>query len=244
MKKIIAAVFLAATCVLAHAETTPISNKLDSRVREAVYVDGQVYKLYTTLLRATTIEFPPGEVLNNIVAGDSDSLQFQSVPGGRLIAIKPVIKNLNTNITLYTNRRAYYFNVIESPKATYFAVRFNGGYTVKENTLTDTTPHLDTTAPYVNYGANKQAAITPTKIWDDGVFTYFQFYPTAPIPAIFKTDNGRESSVNSTVQLNHVMRVSGLSNYWSLRSDQTNVVVKRMQPGTTSLSRTETNHVR
>jgi type IV secretion system protein VirB9 len=230
MRKLFIAGLVCLVPTLASAETIPPSNHLDKRVRDADYVDGQVYRVYASVLRATTIEFPPGEILNNVVAGDTEALQFQSIPGGRVVAIKPVTRGINTNVTLFTNRRAYYLNVIERPDTTYFTVRFNGGYTVKDKLLPDS-KKIQPMGIYQRYGANLKNAITPTNIWDDGVYTYFEFYPTSPIPAIFKTLNGDEITVNSSILENKVVRVSGISNFWILRSGSLETVVKRMNPG-------------
>lgn len=97
MKKIVVAAAISIANLLplsAYAEAVPPSNNLDSRVREASYVDGQVYRVYTSVLKTTTIEFPAGEILNNVVAGDTEALQFTSIPGGRVVAIKPVLRAL------------------------------------------------------------------------------------------------------------------------------------------------------
>lgn len=230
MKQLIITSIMSTIPVFAMAETVPKSNRLDNRIREATYVDGQVFRVYTSLLRSTAIELPAGEIFSYLVAGDTEAIQYNGVPGGRVVAIKPVVRGLNTNITLYTNKRSYYLNVIEKPNSAYFALRFNGGYTLKEQILPDS-KKVHPTGPYMNYGANIKNAITPTNIWDDGVYTYFEFYPTSPLPAIFKTLTGDEITVNSVVLENKVMRVSGLSNYWILRSGDLETVVKRMQPG-------------
>ncbi|QWK80883.1 MULTISPECIES: TrbG/VirB9 family P-type conjugative transfer protein [Brucella/Ochrobactrum group] len=230
MKRLIIASVIGALPAFAMAETVPKSNRMDSRVREATYIDGQVFRVYTSLLRSTAIELPAGEVYNYLVAGDTEAIQYAGAPGGRVIAIKPILRGLNTNITLYSNKRAYYLNVVEKPNSAYFAVRFNGGYTLKEQVVPESN-RGHPTGPYMNYGANVKNAITPTNVWDDGIYTYFEFYPSSSLPAIFKTLTGEESTVNSTVLENRVMRVSGLSNYWVLRSGTLETVVKRMQPG-------------
>lgn len=230
IKHLMIATVLSTVPVYALAETVPKSNRLDNRIREATYIDGQVFRVYTSLLRSTAIELPAGEIFSYLVSGDTEAIQYNGVPGGRVVAIKPIERGINTNITLYTNKRAYYLNVIEKPNSAYFAVRFNGGYTTKEQTVLPDSKKIHPSGPYMNYGANVKNAITPTSIWDDGVYTYFEFYPTAPLPAIFKTMTGDEITVNSTVLENKVMRVSGLSNYWILRSGDLETVVKRMQP--------------
>ncbi|WP_273794989.1 TrbG/VirB9 family P-type conjugative transfer protein [Brucella intermedia] len=244
MRKLVIAGLMCLVPTLASAEAVPPSNNLDKRVRDATYVDGQVYRINASILRATTIEFPPGEILNNVVAGDTESLQFQSIPGGRVVAIKPVTRGINTNVTLFTNRRAYYLNVIERADTPYFTVRFNGGYTVKDQPLPDS-KKVQPMGIYRRYGANLKNAITPTNVWDDGVYTYFEFYPTSPIPAIFKTLTGDEITVNSSILENKVVRVSGISNFWVLRSGSMETVVKRMNPGQpVRMQQTEARHER
>jgi len=243
IKQLIIASLLSTIPAFARAEAVPKSNRLDARIREVTYVDGQVFRIYTSLLRSTAIELPPGEVFSYLVAGDTEAIQYNGVPGGRVVALKPVVRGINTNITLYTNKRSYYLNVIEKSNSAYFAVRFNGGYTLKEHILPDS-KKVHPTGPYMNYGANVKNPITPTNIWDDGVYTYFEFYPTSPLPAIFKTLTGDEITVNSTVLENGVTRVSGLSNYWILRSGTLETVVKRMQPGTTSKNLSGVHHGR
>ncbi|MGW6780936.1 TrbG/VirB9 family P-type conjugative transfer protein [Brucella pseudogrignonensis] len=243
IKQLIITSLLSILPSFAIAETVPKSNRLDTRIREATYVDGQVFRIYTSLLRSTAIELPAGEVFSYLVAGDTEAIQYNGVPGGRVVALKPVVRGINTNITLYTNKRSYYLNVIEKPNSAYFAVRFNGGYALKEHILPDS-KKVHPTGPYMNYGANVKNPITPTNIWDDGVYTYFEFYPTSPLPAIFKTLTGDEITVNSTVLENGVTRVSGLSNYWILRSGSLETVVKRMQPETTTKNLSGVHHGR
>jgi type IV secretion system protein VirB9 len=227
MKQLIVLTLFSMIAFTAKAEVVPRPNQLDRRIREATYIDGQVFRVYTALLRTTSIELPPGEVFKSLVTGDTEAVKFQGIPGGRAVAIKPTVRGLNTNIALYTNKRAYYLNVLEKADSAYFAVRFDGGYTIREQILADS-KRVRPTAPYMNYGANVKNPITPTNIWDDGVYTYFEFYPTSPLPAIFKTLTGEEMTVNSNVLENRVMRVSGISNYWVLRSGTLETVVRRM----------------
>ncbi len=227
IKRLMLGVILSILPIPVRCETIPKSNRHDNRIREAVYVDGQVFRIYTSLLRSTAIELPLGEIFSYLVAGDTEAIKYSGSPGGRIVAIKPVVRGINTNIILYTNKRAYYLDVIEKANSAYFAVRFNGGYSFTEKIMPDS-KRVHPGGMYMHYGANVKNAITPTNVWDDGVYTYFEFYPTSPLPAIFKTMTGDEITVNSVVLENKVMRVSGLSNYWILRSGALETVVKRL----------------
>ena len=108
----------------AFAEAIPRSGPNDSRVRVATYQDGQVYRLKVSLTHVTTVEFGQGETIRSIIAGDTEGFQLDGVPGGRAFAVKPNARGVHTNITVYTNRRSYYFNVTESSSPTFYVVQF------------------------------------------------------------------------------------------------------------------------
>jgi len=53
------------------AEIAPAAGRYDSRVRNALYQDGQVYRVNVGMMRVTSVEFGPGEEIVSIVAGDT-----------------------------------------------------------------------------------------------------------------------------------------------------------------------------
>ena len=194
------------------AESTPPRGSHDGRVRVTRHVDGQVYAINVTLTRATTVEFEEGEKIVSIVAGDTSSFQFQSIPGDRVFAIKPTARGVETNVTVYTDRRSYYFSIREN-STPFYVVRFS--YPERTRQQAGTAPVR--TAQNTNYGVSERNEITPIAIWDDGAFTYFRFRENAPVPAVFKVSNGRERSVNSQIVDGRTVRVSGTSRQWALR---------------------------
>lgn len=196
----------------AFGEATPPRGSHDGRVRVTPHVDGQVYSINVTLTRATTVEFEEGERIVSIVAGDTSAFQFQSIPGDRVFAIKPTASDVETNVTVYTDRRSYYFSVKETATP-FYVVRFS--YPARARQQAGTTPVR--TAANTNYGVSASSEITPTAIWDDGAFTYFRFRENSPVPAVFKVTGGRERSVNSQSMDGRIVRVSGTSQQWALR---------------------------
>ena len=98
---------------LAFAEAIPRGGPNDNRVRLATYQEGQVYRLSVSLTHVTTVEFGEGESIRSIIAGDTEGFEIDGVPGGQAFAIKPVARGVHTNVTVYMNRRSYYFNVEE-----------------------------------------------------------------------------------------------------------------------------------
>lgn len=210
----------------ASAEATPRRGPHDSRVRVATWTEAQVYRVVTTLTRVTTVEFGEGETIRSIIAGDTVGFQFDAVPGGRAFAIKPVDSNVATNITVYTNRRSYYFHVVEARGTPHYVIQFQYPEDRKKprNAVAAAPPNTD-------YGVSDQTEITPVSVWDDGTFTYFRFAKNAPVPAIFRHSWGGERSVNSTGQPDGVIRVSGVNARWVLRLGDDVVCVQDMGPG-------------
>ena len=209
---------------VALAEASPHAGRHDPRVRIASYQDGQVYRLHVSLTHVTSVEFAEGETIRSIIAGDTEGFQLDGVPGGQAFAVKPVAGGVSTNITVYTSRRSYYFNVTESRSPTHYVVRF--AYPADEARPSNAVARR---AMNQSYGASARLSFTPTSISDDGTFTYFQFPPNAPVPAIFRWSDGRERTVNSTAQSGGVIRVSGVNDRWVLRLGDAEVCIQDLR---------------
>ena len=209
----------------APAESIPRSGPNDQRVRIATYQDGQVFRLNVSLTHVTTVEFGEGESIRSIIAGDTVGFEIDGVPGGRAFAIKPLARGVHTNVTVYTNRRSYYFNVQEVSSPTFYVVQFRypGDNRRPANAIAQA-------APNTNYGASARTEFTPTRVWDDGTFTYFAFPKNAPIPAIFRYAGGRERTVNTGAVEDGVIRVSGVNGQWVLRLGEEVVCVSAAPP--------------
>ena len=171
----------------------------------------------------TSIEFGQGETIRSIIAGDTEGFLLDGVPGGQAFAIKPVTPGAHTNITVYTNRRSYYFNVTEASSPTFYVIRF----TYPESAPQQSRVAASQPANHA-YGVSARSEITPREIWDDGTFTYFRFSANAPLPAIFRWSNGNERSVNALARPDGVIRVSGVSDRWVLRLGADEICVQEM----------------
>ncbi|SEJ82130.1 Type IV secretion system protein virB9 precursor [Marinovum algicola] len=207
------------------AEQVPRSGPNDKRVRIATYQDGQVFRLNVSLTHVTTVEFGEGESIRSIIAGDTVGFEIDGVPGGRAFAIKPLARGVTSNVTVYTNRRSYYFNVEEVSSPTFYVVQFRypGDSRRPSNAIAKA-------APNHNYAVSARKEFTPSRIWDDGTFTYFAFRRNAPVPAIFRYSGGRERTVNTGAVEDGVIRVSGVNRYWVLRLGDDTVCVSAIVP--------------
>ena len=207
------------------ADAVPRGGPNDSRVRIATYQEDQVYQLSVSLTHVTTVEFGEGESIRSIIAGDTEGFEIDGVPGGRAFAIKPLARGVHTNVTVYTNRRSYYFNVEEVSNPTFYVVSFR--YPEEERQQESV---IARAAPNYSYGASARTEFTPTRVWDDGTFTYFAFPRNAPVPAIFRYANGRERTVNTQQIEDGTIRVSGVNGQWVLRLGEEVVCVAATPP--------------
>lgn len=207
------------------AEAIPRSGPNDKRVRIATYQDNQVFRLNVSLTHVTTVEFGEGESIRSIIAGDTVGFEIDGVPGGRAFAIKPLARGVHSNVTVYTNRRSYYFNVEEVSSPTFYVVKFR--YPSETRRPSNA---IAKAAPNYNYSVSARKEFTPSRIWDDGTFTYFAFRRNAPVPAIFRYSGGRERTVNTGAVEDGVIRVSGVNRYWVLRLGDDTVCVSAMKP--------------
>ena len=212
------------------AEYEPRRGANDARVRVATYREGEVYRLRVSLTHVTSIEFGQGETIRSIIAGDTEGFQLDGVPGGRAFAIKPNARGVATNITVYTNRRSYYFHVTESSSPTFYVVQFR----YPQDDAARRATAVAQQAPNFNYAASDSLDFTPTQVWDDGTFTYFRFARNAPVPAIFRYRAGRERTVNSQQVEDGVLRVSGVNREWVLRLGEDVVCITRTAGGLTN----------
>ena len=187
-------------------ESIPIST--DFRIREVPYDQNEVYKFIAHYRFQSSIEFEEGEDIQTISVGDSAA--WQIVPTGNRIFVKPIDENPDTNMTVVTNRRIYYFELHGeiaddvAAKDMTFVMRFvyPGQLTVQNFDAADKVPNQDIAENpekyNFNYSISGPARISPIRIFDDGEFTYFQFRDiNADIPAFFKVDSeAREGIIN------------------------------------------------
>lgn len=206
----------------------------DALIGAYKYAPNEVYGLHVSPLNITYIEFPRGERVQSIGAGDTESYEFHRLEAGNVVTVKPATQRpTRTNMTIITNRRTYSFQIIPRGRSGYYRVSFEyppepdagptGG-----SFLDQTTGITPTGTPInKNYVKAGDATFSPVGMWDDGVHTYIQFSPTQPRPAVFRVDaNGFEETINVTQHPNHLIQIHGLSPEWTLRIGDQALCVK------------------
>jgi type IV secretion system protein VirB9 len=89
-------------------EDLPITR--DTRIKTYIYNPTEVYLLILHHGFQSHIEFAQGETVETISLGESYA--WKITPLGNRLFIRPLEKNMRTNMTIITNRRAYQFDIV------------------------------------------------------------------------------------------------------------------------------------
>lgn len=105
---IISAVMLCST--IAGAVDEDLSITTDSRIKTYIYNSNEVYLLVVHYGFQSQIEFSKGEEIQTISLGDAYA--WKITPLENRLFIKPMEKNIRTNMTVLTNKRSYQFDIV------------------------------------------------------------------------------------------------------------------------------------
>jgi type IV secretion system protein VirB9 len=195
----------------------------DVRLRAVLYDANEVYRLPAYVGYETDIEFEAGERFVGLGAGDLKGLAFSAQRNH--LFIKPRATDVNTNITVLTDRRVYHFDyvaVAHAPDASHadvlYALRFL--YPAPLSVATASTrpasdsPHVASllSSPATQRPRNEDywycgaRELQPLAAWDDGVQTHLRFSGRQDMPALFlKNQDGSESLLNFHIDHDEVV---------------------------------------
>lgn len=218
--------FMCLTTPASFAVKEPRATAVDSRLRVMTYNPNDIFKYTGYFGYQGNIEFDIDETIDTISMGDTTS--WQIVPSGNRMFLKPIDADATTNMTVITNRRLYFFE-LHADKASgpddpglVFAVKFlypdtnissmayNASYSV---------PDLSKPDKYnFNYTISGSNSISPIKVFDDGIFTYFEFRDkNSAIPAIFEVDSDRSEAIINYQVIGQYIAVEMVSSQFTLR---------------------------
>ncbi|MBT9552239.1 MAG: TrbG/VirB9 family P-type conjugative transfer protein [Hydrogenophaga sp.] len=209
-------------------------------VREVPYRQDQVVRVNTGLGIATQIEISPQEQVKDFGTGFSDG--WELVRRDNIFYIRPKNVDVDTNMYIRTNMRSYLLDLrvsatkwktLEEAKSAgvFYKIRFVYGSDSpdKASTLASANAVLSPTAAALNsqssYHLNYDysaltdvSTIVPTRVYDNGQFTYIHLPPMANFPAVFgrNSRSGDEFVVNTKSEKN-VMVVLGVYPFLVMR---------------------------
>lgn len=221
MKHALTAAALCAAFVSAHAALLPPGGALDSRIRTTDYTDGQVYKITGFFGFHALVMFSQDERIEK-VGGFEKGWQVDNL--GNKVLIYPKLDEADSNLTVVTNRRVYFFDLTvkpfpkkyhsqaDDPEQTYGlrfrypedearAAKAKADAELAEQKLRTASKEASNKPKNWNYTYMGSEAIKPYQVWDDGTFTYFKFYAQQDLPTFFVVnDDGTESVVNKGME--------------------------------------------
>lgn len=180
----------------------------DPRIREIVYSSERVIRLVGHYGYQIAIEFPAPERIESVALGDSLTWQVTPNKRGNILFIKPVDEGAPTNMMVVTKERYYAFELTakrrtpETPASEItYLLRINapvvGAPAIDEPALLGGAP-MPAAAPMnerYTYTGSKQNL--PSRVYDDGTTTTFEWPRGVETPAIFyRRPDGAESIVN------------------------------------------------
>ena len=221
----IAAIAMMIAASPALASETPHPTAQDSRIREVIYSEGQVFRIVGVFRSATQIVFSAGERVEHVALGDSVS--WEVAPAENSLFIKPRELAGSTNLIVMTRSvagiRTYTFELTARRGGigariadTFFKVVFR--YPREEAAAAQAAATQAAYAKAValqtgairsaldlavlegrrnlKYSVQGSSAIQPSEITDNGQFTALRFPNQRELPAFFAVNpDGSESIV-------------------------------------------------
>ena len=192
---------LALGLLLLTAARLPEPGPIDPHIQSILYTPDEVVRLQGALGWQIMLEFGSDERIENVSIGDAMAWQVTPNKKARNLFLKPLVKNAATNMTVVTDKRRYAFSLETRPRAatTPWVVRFDYPREVVE--AVEELPPPPSPPLNFAYGITGDASLRPSRVWDDGLMTYFEFSEEKAIPAIFAGGPGKdESMVNSSAR--------------------------------------------
>lgn len=198
----------------------------DSRLVSHLYKTDEVVRIEGQTNVQASIAFDDDEHIENVAIGDSSSWQVTPNKRANMLFVKPLGPRARTNLTVVTDRRTYYFDLVASPRsAPLYALRFTyppeskpagtrqkpapASLTEEERQALLAPPAEQAPDPAtLNFAwrAKGKSALVPARIYDDGTATYLVWSDGKPIPAILiRSAKGEEGPVNYAVRGNTIV---------------------------------------
>lgn len=222
-----------------NAETMGASSFMDSRVQTAIYTPDNVFRVQTVVGRASLIQFPPNETVNEasglIISGDPGAWELGANLAGNMVAIKPITElEPDTNLIINTNRHTYLIELklVKDKAQMTYALRFTYPEPIGVKKMVaerDLNPNPCSGAMNRAYQRRGDKELSPYEAWDNGTFTCFRFPANVPRPVVYQVlPDGTETLVN-TRNVQNIIVVHGVGTLFRFRLNMLVLEVKTRQ---------------
>lgn len=186
----------------------------DGRLATRLYDPEAVVQIAGRAGVQATIAFAPDEHIENVAIGDAALWQVTPNKRANLLFVKPLAPKARTNLTVVTDRRSYFFDLVAAPAGRpVYLLRFTyppepkqdamaaPAMTEDEARLAAGVAPVDPAKLNFAWRPKGKAALLPARIYDDGTATYLAWAPGKAVPAILIRDaKGTEGPVNYAVR--------------------------------------------
>lgn len=221
----------------------------DTRLVTHPYNENEVVRVEGRLGVQATIAFGDGELIENVAVGDAGSWQITPNKRADVLFIKPLAASARTNMTVLTDKRTYFFDLVAAPAArAVYLLRFayadakpaKGAASAgpaplseAESAVLSGDPQAAPVDPAaLNFAWRKAGAaqLLPLRIYDDGVATYLQLAERQTAPAILmRNEKGEEGPVNFAVR-GDTLVIDGVPPVLVLRSGKASATLHNLRP--------------
>lgn len=173
------------------------------------------------------IIFDEDEKFETISLGDTDSWQVAPSEKGNILFVKPIAKNVATNMNVVTSKRIYFLELNDhapSDGKQVFGIRFvypekdlNAALR-KEAEYRAANPNMsnvDKANINIDYSFSGDPALKPLVIFDDGKKTFFKF--GSRVPAIFAVQADFSETLRNFRKEGEYIVVDGVATQYTLR---------------------------
>jgi type IV secretion system protein VirB9 len=218
---------LAGLSAPARAAQKPQAGALDARVTSVTYRANDVVEVSATYGISTMIVFDEDEQFETISLGDTDSWQVVPADKGNILFVKPVARNVTTNMNVVTNKRTYHLELHDfAPEAgrEVFAVRFLYPDKTLNAALRAEAEHraaypniaqIDKANVNIDYSYSGAEELKPLMVFDDGNKTFFKF--AARVPAIFAVNADHSETLKNVRKEGDLIVIDGTALQFTLR---------------------------
>ena len=206
---------------------SPKPGRLDMRVTEITYRANDVVRVNATYGISTMIIFGDDEKFETIALGDTESWQVVPTDKGNILFVKPVAKDVGTNLNVVTNKRIYYFELFDHDRTEekkVFGIKFaypdqklNAALRseAEERAKYPNISNVDKANINIDYSYSGSAELKPIKVFDDGNKTFFQF--AKRVPAIFAVASDYSETLRNFRKEGEYLVLDGVASQFTLR---------------------------
>ena len=237
----------AALVAMAGAAWTLPAAAADSRIVTHRYNAEEVVAINGRSGVQASIVLAEDEHIENVAIGDSTSWQVTPNKRANVLFIKPLSPKAQTNMTVISDRRTYYFDLLAGQRANPLSVlRFTypdeppiaAALPLSQPALTETEAQaaagkvqeatIDPARLNFGWQTEGKSSLLPVRVYDDGQSTFLSWAAKASIPALqVRNETGVEGPVNFAVR-DDVVVIDGVPDLIVLRSGKNVATLKRL----------------